>query len=257
VSALAAADLRYAARGWRVVLCRPEGKEAVTTHGVNDATTDPQTLARWRRRWPRANTAIATGFPGPTVLDVDYLELLRRLLAEPLPDTPVVASPGTPGIRRHFYFAGLSRSTFEIKLGDQHVGELRGRGSYIMAPPSVHPNGREYVWLGEPRGPLPQVPAALLRLGHHPGRGVMPIVERVPPGCMYEHLKGLSIWCARAGIVNPRVIHNVLVSEFEEVRVPGADYGDPRAGRRDTRRLAEWAAASEIAKNEFRRRRRA
>jgi hypothetical protein len=42
----------------------------------------------------------------------------------------------------------------------------------------------------------------------------------------------------------------MLLVQFEAVRVPGADYGDPRAGRRDTRRLAEWAVQSDTAERE-------
>jgi Bifunctional DNA primase/polymerase, N-terminal len=252
VSAVLEARLRFADRDWATLLTAPRSKLPANADrkggGLTSATTDRDRIVAECRACPEAGAALATGFPAPTVFDVDHLELLRRLLTGPLPETPTVASPGTPGTRRHFYFAGLSRSTFEIKLGGRHVGELRSVGSYVVIPPSVHPNGREYTWLAEPRGPLPQVPAALLRLGHTPGRGLQEEVELVPPGSMYMHLLDVAIRCARAGLIE-RVATTVLLAEFEAVRVPGAAYGDPRRGRRDTERMAAWAAQTRIAAN--------
>jgi hypothetical protein len=43
----------------------------VTRHGFKEATTDPVRIRAWWARHPACNVAIATGTPGPDVLDVD------------------------------------------------------------------------------------------------------------------------------------------------------------------------------------------
>ena len=63
--------LAFAARGWPVLPCQPGQKTPVTRHGVRDATTDPDQITAWFGRHPDWNLAIATGAPGPDVLDVD------------------------------------------------------------------------------------------------------------------------------------------------------------------------------------------
>ena len=63
--------LAYARRGWPVFPCLPGQKVPATRHGYRDATTDPEQITGWFTRHPDCNLAIATGAPGPDVLDVD------------------------------------------------------------------------------------------------------------------------------------------------------------------------------------------
>ena len=58
-------------RGWPVFPCQPGQKIPATPHGYRDATTDPEQITDWFARHPGRNLAIATGAPGPDVLDVD------------------------------------------------------------------------------------------------------------------------------------------------------------------------------------------
>jgi hypothetical protein len=59
-------------RGGRPVFpCHPGEKTPATRHGYRDATTDPERITAWFTRRPDYNLAIATGTPGPDVLDVD------------------------------------------------------------------------------------------------------------------------------------------------------------------------------------------
>jgi putative DNA primase/helicase len=147
-SQLCRAALYYARLGWPVLPLRPREKAPLTRHGYKDATTDERTIRSWWRRWPNANVGIATGeASGVAVLDVDPraggLESLQELIDRhgPLPQTPT-AETGGGGL--HYYFAvkGSIRSR-KIAPGL----ELKAAGGYIVAPPSIHPNGKPYVWL--------------------------------------------------------------------------------------------------------------
>ena len=68
------AALNYAAAGWPVFPCRVNSKEPATRNGFHDATTDPERIASWWVKRPDLNVAIATGAPGPDVLDVDVYQ---------------------------------------------------------------------------------------------------------------------------------------------------------------------------------------
>jgi Bifunctional DNA primase/polymerase, N-terminal len=240
VNALAAADLRHAARGWRVLLCRPQGKEPLVRRGVHDATTDPQQLARWRRRWPNANTAIACGLPGPQVGDIDDVGRARHLIAAlRRAGVPEVATARGP----HFYFGGQRRGTIALDFG-----ELRGTGSYVVAPPSIHPSGKEYTWLLEPRGLLPAVPAMVTGTATTAGCGDhRPPAELVPYRHRHPYLRDFCVRLLRAGITDQGDIAAHLRLEFDRRCVPQPP---PKPGYFEA--YALWATRTRIAARERR-----
>ena len=146
--------LAYARRGWPVFPCLPGQKIPATTHGYKDATTDEQQLTEWFGRGQRWNLAIATGRPGPDVLDIDQhgpagngypaFGKLRRVGLV----NGAAAYVRTPAGGMHAYFAG----------SDQHNGRLpsyhldfRGVGGYILAPPS-QVDGSPYLVISRPGG---------------------------------------------------------------------------------------------------------
>ncbi|HEY7142929.1 MAG TPA: bifunctional DNA primase/polymerase [Streptosporangiaceae bacterium] len=138
--------LAYAGHGWPVFPCQPGGKEPATRHGFLDATTDPDKITWWWRRQPAANLAVATGQPGPDVLDVDqhgpagngfaaFNQLKRAGLTKGA--SAIVATP-SGGL--HAYFAGSDQRC--SKLPRHHL-DFRAQGGYIVAPPS-QVGGRPY-----------------------------------------------------------------------------------------------------------------
>ena len=70
--------LKYAADGFAVFPCRPNGKEPLGTlvpNGCLDATTDAETIKGWWTKCPNANIGLATGLKsGLAVVDLDGQE---------------------------------------------------------------------------------------------------------------------------------------------------------------------------------------
>jgi Bifunctional DNA primase/polymerase, N-terminal len=141
--------LAYAARGWPVFPCQPGQKNPATPHGFRDATTDPDQITGWFTRHPDRNLAIATGAPGPDVLDVDQrgsagngYGALAQLRRAGLLDG-AAAWVRTPSGGLHAYFTGTTQHCGH--LPDCHLDFL-AVGGYILAPPS-QAGGRPYQLL--------------------------------------------------------------------------------------------------------------
>ena len=148
------AAIEYAARGWRVLPIGPGKKSPPMDAWQHAATTDPATITAWWTGLYRGyGIGIATGAAsGLFVLDVDTDngkrgdESLADLEATygRLPDTREILT-GSGG--RHLYFrwpAGVDiRNDQSGRLG---LGlDIRGEGGQVLAPPTVHPNGRIYA----------------------------------------------------------------------------------------------------------------
>ena len=131
--------LAYAARGWPVFPCLPGEKIPATEHGFRDATTDQQHITGWFGRGYGWNLAIATGAPGPDVLDVDEhghagngFAALSRLRRAGLLDG-ASAHVRTPSGGLHAYFTGTVQRNGHLPA---HHLDFRSAGGYILAPPS-------------------------------------------------------------------------------------------------------------------------
>lgn len=164
---LQAAAHGYAAVGWPVFPLAPGSKlPAIPTahpnepgspcrgecgregHGVYDATTDPAKISRWWETNPRFNVGIATGAPGPDVVDVDVkpdgqtgVAAWRRLQGAGLVARPqgVVR---TPGSGFHAYYRGTEQGNGRLP---QHHIDFRSKGGYVVAPPSSDARGSYVV----------------------------------------------------------------------------------------------------------------
>ena len=187
--------LAYAQRGWPVFPCVPGEKIPATRHGYRDATTDQRQITAWFGRSRDWNLAIATGAPGPDVLDVDQhgpagngFAALARLHDAGLLDE-ASSWVRTPSGGLHAYFAG----------SDQRNGHLpgcyldfRSAGGYVLAPPSQI-GGHPYQLLREPdgRGGLDwdTVTQLVQPQPHHQPRAR-------PPQAPGHHLDYLARWVA-------------------------------------------------------------
>jgi hypothetical protein len=135
---------------------------SLVPHGVKDATCNRARVLAWWTRHPQANIGLATGHAFD-VLDVDEPEGARAI--RELAATHGLHSSGpvvrTGGGGWHYYLApsGLGNAR---PAGLAHV-DWRGRGGYVVAPPSRHASGHPYRWVGgrDLDTPLAEVPAPL------------------------------------------------------------------------------------------------
>jgi hypothetical protein len=160
-----AAARRYAQANWPVFPCVPGAKVPATRHGFLEATTDPDKITWWWSRNPGRNVAIATGNPGPDVLDVDVHEdgngfaAFNRLRREGLLDG-ASAYVRTPSGGLHAYFTGSEQGNGRLP---RHHLDFRSHGGYILAPPS-RIGGRPYELLKHHEGTAGLDWAAVTRL---------------------------------------------------------------------------------------------
>lgn len=171
------AALRYARVGWYVfpvhsaqdarcscgkIACANPAKHPRTANGMLDASRDTAQITAWWGAWPTANIGIATEPSSLAIVDVDAksggLDSLESLIQRygRLDDTMCVLTGG--GGQHFLYAAGThvvaSRAT---AFGSQYPGiDMRGKGGYVIAPPSSHISGGQYLWeQSSPPKPLP------------------------------------------------------------------------------------------------------
>ena len=158
-------------------------------HGLHDATTDPDVVEAMWCRWPAANVGISCGPSALVVVDLDAPGGPRpgRVLRDQGDDepTPAGVTDGASGLawlagRRGGRSEDLDTLTVDTPTGGRHLYfhapplegglrvtsgagmtsglgwgiDVRGWGGYVVAPPSVRPEG-SYRRLGGVLRPLP------------------------------------------------------------------------------------------------------
>ena len=150
--------------------CKDPGKHPCTEHGVKDATLNIEQINDWWDQWPDANIGIATGRKsGLIVLDEDP----RHGGSESLVELEKKCGPiretrrSITGNGEHYYFQHPGGS-IRIKNAQPLEGypgiDVRGDGGYVVAPPSLHKNGKRYRWDETSPEELAPIPPPLLDL---------------------------------------------------------------------------------------------
>ena len=250
--ALLAAALDYARRGWRVLPlhsvdhlgectcgspCASPAKHPRLPDGVKGASADAAQVREWWRRWPTANVGVATGPESALwVLDLDRAKPgeadgLAAVLdvCEYALDLSAAVETGSGG--QHLWWAWPEEGTVQSRArvltldGVKASADTRGRGGYVVAPPSVHASGRLYRWTQEPpvEG-LPACPGALLDAVRAPRRETPPVAAggpRVAPELdgdsrAARYVEGaLRRACERVAASAPGARHAALLREGE------------------------------------------
>ena len=193
------AALYYASRGWYVVPVLPNEKRPALNDWVNQATIDPTTIRRWWATNPLYGVGIVTGErSGIWAVDVDPRDGGDDSLADleaahtKLPDT-IESITGSNGRHLIFKWPGFNPGTNAGQLGPGL--DIRGEGGFIVAPPTIHPNGRKYVWEIEhdPHDGLPPLDApAWLLDALRPQE--LPIIPLLPSGTTRHGDDHLPTW---------------------------------------------------------------
>lgn len=154
----------YIDNGLEVIRLVPGTKDPFKgSHGYLDATTNPSQVRQWWARDPRANIGIRPP-AGVIVLDIDprhggdvQLEHMTRFRGQ-LPET-WTAHTGSGGFHM-WYCVGELAADIRGKLCTGIDIKHHDNG-YVVAPPSIHPNGHPYKWMTPPTGKPADAPAWL------------------------------------------------------------------------------------------------
>ena len=145
--------LYYADKGLAVFPLEPRGKRPITKNGCKAATTNKDQISEWWDVHPNSNIGIATGkvSGGLLVIDLDEDEEKDKHGYEVLKEWqqangefPETWQSITGRGGYHLFFKDSAHNRNRANLYDGI--DIRGDGGYIVAPPSVHPNGRRYEW---------------------------------------------------------------------------------------------------------------
>ena len=151
LSELGEAALEYVGMGLAVVPLRPRSKEPATAHGLRDWTDDPASVRAIWAAHPDLNVGVVCGAPsgGLVVIDMDEHEEesgwdALRAWERAHGELPATATALTGSGGGHLWY----RCGDEVRpsVNSELAVDVRGEGSYVVAPPSVHPCGRRYEW---------------------------------------------------------------------------------------------------------------
>ncbi len=140
-----AAAHRYLEQGLSILPTQPDTKRSVGRwkHWQSESMSHELAEMWWSGQAGQHGIGIITGDVSGdlAVLDVEpeHVSYVRSTIK--VPDTATVET-ARGGL--HIYCQGAVRCS-KLKLHDRVVGDIRGRGGYVVAPPSVTKSGR-YEW---------------------------------------------------------------------------------------------------------------
>lgn len=134
--------------------CPSPAKHPRVPRWINAASASPDRVDMWWSMWPHANVGMPAGDNGLAVLDVDprhggddnLATLAQWCLERHGIDLLSTRTIGTGSGGLHLYFrqpVGGIKST--AKAFEAPGLDTRGRGGYVVAPPSVHVSGGRYA----------------------------------------------------------------------------------------------------------------
>lgn len=140
----------YVESGYSVIPDKFGGKNPLIKGWTNFCTELPSDndINNWSNSFDEANLAVCLGeASGIIALDFDCEdEEIIKAIEHILPDSPC-AKVGSKGWTRFFRYNG--EVTSNLKFNDKVVIEILSTDKKTTIPPSVHPNGKSYEWVGK------------------------------------------------------------------------------------------------------------
>ena len=165
-------------------------------HGLADASTDPEVIRGWWKRYPNANVGVRTD--GMLVLDID----LRRggdssyAWLEALDDSPLRltrrVNTGNGWHEYYLYNAEIVKAGGELLSG---IDWKAGSKAYVVGPGSLHASGRIYEANDTPLAPVHPSIIARIERASTKGEGNGPAAyatEKVAEGGRNDFLKSAA-----------------------------------------------------------------
>lgn len=164
VSALARAAVKYAEHGWHVFPLLPRGKHPLLKNGggFTAATCSAEIVADWWHANPDANIGLWPGQSQLVVIDLDGPDGQANAQTLGLLSQPTLeCRTGRADGGRHLYFKRPNFPISNAAIGKKI--DVRCDAGYVILPPSVHPSGRRYEWLGRVED-IQELPPAVVEL---------------------------------------------------------------------------------------------
>lgn len=224
--------LYYASKGLAVFPLAPRDKKPAIQTGFKSATTSMDQVKEWWAQNPNYNIGIATGQAsgGLVVIDLDVdeekgkngYETLKEWQREheELPDS-WTSITGRGGY--HFFYKSTEPEKSRVELYD--AVDIRADGGYIVAPPSLHPNGRRYEWEYSPDFPLTEVNDTVKAFLHpkQEKQETFKMSETIPEGQRVESLVKLSGSLQAKGIGEAAIIAALKAENESKCNPPLTD----------------------------------
>ncbi len=152
----------YLAKGFSVIPLKIKDKRPAidSWKEFQERRPSEEEIVQWFGNGTSNNIGIVTGkISGITVIDFDSPEAIQFAKDHRFPETPMVKT----GKGYHGYF-GYKEGVRNFQKRDDLPGiDLRAEGGYVVAPPSIHPDGHAYSWIpghgldDVPLAPLPEI----------------------------------------------------------------------------------------------------
>ena len=224
------AAIEYASRGMAVFPLKPREKKPLTKHGVKDATTDFDQIEKWWKRNPNANIGIACGQAsgGLLVIDVDErsngvsgFDSLHEWESEngELPETSRTIT-GKGG--SHILFRVPHKEANRVDLLEGV--DIRSDGGYIVAPPSIHPNGNTYEWEYDPEeygiAEADETVLSLLSVGKKVDVNKFTSPEKIPDGQRNDTIHSVACSLQSRGLADSAILAACLAENEAQCNPP-------------------------------------